>query len=132
MIYSEAYKALGFALANQRQHWSADSDTGVCISIWRAETRYAKETKTTWCDTREVAGPLEDWKDKTGNQKRIEHIKRALDEFEGFVDAVIVGGIPGEKFGDADPWLSAKRGARWQVTFLDPETGHFAANTVAL
>lgn len=132
MIYSEAFRTLGFALANQRQHWSAASETGVCISLWRSETRYTKETRTTWCDTRESASPLEAWKDKAGNQKRIEHLKRALEEFDGFADVVIVGGVPGEKFGDADPWLPAKRGARWKVSFLDPDTGHFAASTVAL
>lgn len=133
MKYTEAFKALGYTLANQRQHWSAESDQGVCISLWQSETAFDKVRKTSWCDTREMASALEQWKDKAGNKKRIEHLSRAMREFDGFVDVVIVAGTPGGSFGDAHPWHPQQyKNTRWKLSYFDPETGHFAASAVAL
>jgi hypothetical protein len=78
-------------------------------------------------NTQTHADPIEKWKSKPGNQKRIRHLRRAVNEFGGRVDVIIVSGTPGESYGTAQPWVAqgARAGTRWQVTSLDDATGHF-------
>ena len=80
-----------------------------------------------WMNTHVHADPIENWGHKPGNIKRIRHLRRALDEFGGRVDVVIVSGDPGVSYGTAQPWLAegGRASTFWQVTELDRETGHF-------
>jgi hypothetical protein len=82
--------------------------------------------------TRIHADPVDGWKDKPGNSKRIRHLRRALDEFNGRVDVVIVSGKPGESYGTAQPWLAvgARAGTHWIISDFEEETGHFEASLV--
>lgn len=83
-----------------------------------------------WLDTRAHGGPIERWGGAAGNRKRIEHIERAIGEFDGNVDVVVVRGKPGEGVDDAFPWLPERRkGYRWKITAFEPRTGHFRAET---
>src|SRR3546814_16039984 len=88
----------------------AERDDGVCITLWRTEIDW----KTLTMDSRVRGGPLGDWSGLPGNAKRIRHAKRALDEFGGTVDAIIVDGIPGQGVTGATPWNpDDRKGLRW-------------------
>ncbi|MEP7221557.1 MAG: hypothetical protein ABI673_02690 [Novosphingobium sp.] len=121
MQFVAAFNALGYTINNQRQDWSAEKPDGVCISLWTKETDW----KAMVMDSRIHAGAVELWGHKSGNTKRRKHARRALDEFDGWVDVVKVDGNPGEGYGNAAPWNPAERkGFRWRVTFLDDVSGH--------
>jgi hypothetical protein len=124
MKFTEAFRKLGYSVEAQRQDWTAEKADGVCISLWQKEM--GKRDGLQWMDTKVHATDNDGWRRKPGNRKRIRHLRRALDEFEGIVDVVIVQGFPGKGFGNAVPWLAADRhGTRWRVTYLEEETGHF-------
>lgn len=80
-----------------------------------------------WMDTRVHADPVENWQHKPGNRKRIQHLRRALDEFGGRVDVVIVSGDPGVSYGTAQPWINegSRAGTIWEIANFDDKTGHF-------
>jgi hypothetical protein len=131
MLFTEAFERMGYRVSAQRQDWSAENERGgVCISLWRKEM--GVRGGLPWMDTRVHADPLDGWKDKPGNRKRIRHLRRALDAFSGRVDVVIVSGKPGQGYGTAQPWLAegARAGSYWQVSNLDEDTGHFAVHLV--
>ena len=104
MKFVEAFSRLGYELAAPRQDWTAEKCDGVCISLWLKET--GMRDGMPWMDTRLHADPLEKWQHKPGNRKRIRHLRRAIEEFGGRVDVVIVSGDPGVSYGTAQPWVS--------------------------
>jgi hypothetical protein len=125
MQFVEAFETLGYKVEAPRQDWTAEKADGVCISLCKKEM--GTRGGLMWMDTQVYAGPLENWRDKPGNRKRIRHLRRALDEFAGRVDVVIVSGEPGISCGTAQPWVAdgGREGTYWEVTDLDDETGHF-------
>ena len=125
MKFVEAFERLGYSVEAPRQDWSAEKGGGVCISLWRKEM--GSRDGLLWMDTRVHAGPPEEWLDKSGNRKRVRHLRRALDEFGGRVDVVIVSGEPGVGYGTAQPWLveGSRSKTYWKVTELEDATGHF-------
>jgi hypothetical protein len=126
MQFSEAFRKLGYSLDVPRLDWTAEKGDGVCISLWQKEMGEREGLR--WMDTKVHATDNEVWRNKSGNRKRIRHLRRAIDEFDGIVDVVIVQGTPGEGYGNAVPWLATERlGTRWRVTYLEEETGHFEA-----
>jgi hypothetical protein len=126
--YSEAFSSLGYRLLSPRQDWTAEKDDGVCITIWQSEM--PREPGRPWLDTRIHCGPIEKWGNAAGNKKRIEHISRAVKEFGGKVDVIIVRGRPGEGVDEAFPWRPENRkGHYWKISNFDPQTGHFRAET---
>lgn len=123
MRYAEAFQRLGYDLRNPRQHWSCAAAHGVCVSLWRTEIDW-KERKF---DTLEDAGPTERWNPAGANQ-RVRDLVVARDEFDGWIDVVVVDGIPGKGVSNATPWDPAQRqGLRWRVISFDEATGHFRA-----
>jgi len=121
MKFVEAFNALGYDVENQRQDWSAEANGGVCLSLWSKETDW----KQLVMDTRTHASGWNDWGHKSGNKKRTRHARRALSEFDGWVDVVKIDGVPGVGYGTATPWIPAERqDYRWRITFLDDATGH--------
>jgi hypothetical protein len=122
MRYAEAFKKLGYDLPNPRQHWSCSSDEGVCLSLWRTEIDW----KGRKFDTREDAGPTETWNAAGANQS-LRDLIIARDDFDGWIDVVVVDGIPGEGVEKATPWRSDQRGQRWRLVDFDEATGHFRA-----
>jgi hypothetical protein len=121
MKYGEAFSKLGYQLVVPRQDWTAEKENGVCITAWKNNIDYSNWT----FDTRVHAKDWEEWGSKSGNKKRIRHATRALSDFHGWVDVVIVDGLPGEGVAKADPWIEKDRkGKRWCVTYLEEETGH--------
>lgn len=108
MKFTEAFAALGYELVDFRQDWTAEKNDGVCISLWRREMGTRDGLR--WMNTRVHADPIDQWQEKAGNRRRIDHLRRALDEFEGRVDVVIVSGTPGVSDGTAQPWTA--EGAR--------------------
>ncbi len=125
MQFVEAFNDLGYTVKAQRQDWSAEKEDGICISLWKKEM--GTRDGLLWMNTHVHADPIENWRQKPGNTKRIRHLRRALREFGGRVDVVIVSGEPGVSYGTAQPWLAEgeRAGSFWQVTELDDETGHF-------
>lgn len=125
MQFVEAFEALGYSVEVPRQDWSAGKPDGICISLWKKEM--GTRGGMLWMNTKVHADPLENWGGKSGNRKRIVHLRRALTEFKGRVDIVIVSGIPGVGYQSAQPWLpEGKRSdTYWQVTDFDEETGNF-------
>ncbi len=127
MKFTEAFRALGYEVAAPRTDWSAAKDSGVCLSIWSRETRFSPAGCA--FDTRVDAQPIAIWNHKPGHTRRLKHLARAVSEFSGAVDVVLVSGVPGAGYEDAHPWVPEKRKAAWIVTFFDPDTGHFAVET---
>ena len=125
MQFVEAFKHLGYKVEAQRQDWSSEKEDGVCISLWKKEM--GSRDGLLWMNTHVHADSIENWGRKPGNIKRIRHLRRAVDEFGGRVDVVIVSGDPGVSYGTAQPWVAegGRVGTYWQVTELDDETGHF-------
>lgn len=130
MQFTEAFERLGYTVHAPRRDWSAANGKGVCISLWQKEM--GVRDGLLWMNTRVHADPLEEWESKPGNRKRIRHLRRALDEFEGQVDVVIVSGELGDSYGTAQPWLSdgARAGTDRTVDDFDEETSHFEATLV--
>ncbi len=121
MQNSEAFLSLGYTLGAVRTDWSAESSEGICLTIWKREIDWSDWSM----DSRIRGGPIEQWGKKQGNKKRIVHAARALAEFEGWIDAILISGKPGQSYEDAQPWLPTdKGGKRWRVTFLDEFSGH--------
>jgi len=125
MQFVEAFNDLGYDVPNHRQAWSAEKSDGICITLWKAEM--GKRDGLMWMDTRVHADSWEDWGNKPGNKWRIGHLRRALGEFGGKVDVVIVSGKPGESYGTAQPWKAEGMRAHtyWQVSNFEETTGHF-------
>lgn len=125
MQFVEAFEHLGYSVGAPRQDWSADNANGICISLWRKEI--GTRDGVLWMSTKVHAGPIENWRNKPGNVKRIQHLLRAQREFGGRVDVVIVSGEPGKSYGTAQPWVAenGRADTHWQITEFDPETGHF-------
>jgi hypothetical protein len=127
MRYAEAFEKLGYDLHNPRQHWSCSSESGVCLSLWHQEIDW----KNHKFDTREDAGPPDTWNAAGANQRRRD-LAIAVDKFDGWIDVVVVRGVPGEGVDDASPWLPRQReGKRWRVTSFDNASGHFRAEIVS-
>lgn len=125
MKFTEAFKSMDYILDVPRSDWSAENSQGVCISLWKKEM--GTRDGSLWMNTRDHATPLENWQFKSGNQRRIQHLRKALAEHDGRVDVVIVSGDPGVSYGTAQPWLAEgkRTGTWWQITELDEATGHF-------
>ena len=125
MQFVEAFEHLGYRVEAPRQDWSAEKDDGICISLWKKEM--GTRDGLPLMNTLTHADPIENWGNKPGNGKRIRHLRRAVEEFEGRVDVVIVSGEPGASEGTAQPWgaTDGRAGTYWQVTELDTGTGHF-------
>lgn len=125
MQFVEAFEHLGYGVVAPRQDWTAEKADGVCISLWRKEM--GTRDGLLWMDTRVHADPIGNWGDKPGNRKRIRHLQRALTEFGGEVDAVIVSGEPGVSYGTAQPWIAegSRAGTYWQISAFDADSGHF-------
>ncbi len=129
MGYEEAFNKLGYQLANKRQDWSSEKPDGVCITIWSKEAVWTDGKP--YLDLWKLHPNGGDWETKSGHQKRIEHVMRAVDEFEGFVDVILVSGEPGEGYESASIWHPEKRrNHHWRITKLDRETGYFRAETL--
>lgn len=123
MRYGEAFNKLGYTLTVPRQQWSADKADGVCLTLWEVELD--PEFKRQRIDTRKNCGRHETWVTAHGNRLRIQHLSRAMDEFEGWVDVVLVRGTPGQGADEANPWIKKDRKSAWRVVQFEPDTGHF-------
>lgn len=127
MNFSSAFASLGYVLKAPRTDWSAENDTGVCLSLWAKEITFHGVSCS--FDTREKTNPIETWNCKPGFRRRQAHLRRAV-ETGGRIDVVIVSGTPGGSYEDAHPWKPEQRKSMaWFVTAFDPETGHFSAET---
>lgn len=123
MGYKESFRKLGYHLTNPRQHWSCASEAGVCLSLWRKEIDW----KNHKFDTREDAGPTDTWNAAGANQRKRDLVV-AMSKFGGWIDVVVVDGIPGEGVDKATPWEpDGRQGLRWRVTEFDEASGHFRA-----
>ncbi|MFZ1682114.1 MAG: hypothetical protein WAT70_13930 [Rhizobiaceae bacterium] len=129
MNYSAAFESLGYALANVRQDWSAAGSDGICISIWIREL--GRDRKRPYLDLWELHPEGGTFEAKSGHRKRTAHLERAVAEHGGFVDVVLVDGVPGESYGDAQPWDAQKRGGKWFISKFDPANGYFRAEVNA-
>ena len=131
MKFGEAYRSIGYDLDNVQTDWSALKDGhGVAISIWWAEVRV--ESGRPVFSTKELGRddtPATDA--RLGARKRFKHIQTAHSAFGGWVDAIILTGVPGEGYGSAEPWDPAKCGGQWRITKHEEETGHFLVELVA-
>ena len=110
MQYVRAFEALGYRPTNPRQDWSAENENGVCVTFWKSEVKWTP------------APPKFDlWQLHPGGESD-------WNEFEGWIDAVIVTGVPGNGVKDAMPWKPDQRmDHRWRITRFDPDSGYFSA-----
>lgn len=128
MIYTAAFKALGYTLDAPRKDWSARKDDGICVTLW--QDRIVMADGKLHFDTRQDA-PIEEWGDMHGNTLRKGHLAHALEKHDGYVDAIIVtGDSDSRSVKDADPWIAGRRrNMVWKITHLDGESGHFRVET---
>ena len=127
MQFVEAFKTLGYEVPSPRQDWSTEKPDGVCISLWTKEIVWAPTPPS--FDLWSLYEPGQnEWESLPGHSKRTRHLQRAVSEFGGKVDVVIVTGTPGENYGTTDPWLPDQRkNHAWRVTKFDKATGFFSA-----
>lgn len=126
MRFTEAFAKLGYKVAAPRTDWSASSEAGVCLSLWRTEIDWPSLT----FDTEINANPPETW-NAAGNNRRKLHVAEALERHNGWIDVVVVDGIPGDGVEDANPWNVRQRmGRRWRILDFEPTVGHFKAAAV--
>ena len=127
MQFVEAFEELGYKVPNPRQDWSAEKPDGVCITLWKADVNWVPPPPK--FDLWKLAEPGQnEWENLPGHSKRTRHLQRAMSDFDGKVDVVIVGGTPGEGYGTADPWLLQQRkNHTWRLTKFDEATGFFSA-----
>ena len=127
MQYVEAFKSFGYDVPNPRQDWSAEKDDGICITLWKKEVDWSPPPPQLDLWKKWTPGTA-DWEKLPGHKKRISHLKRAVSEFDGWVDVILVAGTPGEGCKDADPWLPEQRkNHRWRIQKFDEATGFFSA-----
>jgi hypothetical protein len=120
LLFTEAFRKLGYELIAHRTDWSAANANGVCLSLWKK-----RQTGAIWSWTRAYMPT----RSKIGVTKREMRAELSTpgsrsNEHGGWVDVVTIDGNPGESYGDAHPWYPAQRGKRWRVTFLEARTGH--------
>ncbi len=141
MKLKEAFKKLGYDLKIPRQDWSAENETGVCITIWQDEIKpnSNKHPSVSLWELHKTKQPFEE---QNGHKKRTRHLKRAMDSFDGHIDVVKVtvkktstGETPppgeiGRTIQMADPWISEERGGFWKITKFCHETGYFSAEVI--
>ena len=125
MQFAESFKKLGFPLESIRQDWSAEKPDGVCITLWRRELFHAGGLP--YFDLWQLHPNGGAWEQKPGHSKRTRHLVRAMEEFDGKVDVVLVMGEPGVSYDEAEPWDTVKRGGYWNITKFDPANGFFRA-----
>lgn len=126
MKYAEAFRSLGYSLTNIRQDWTAINDTGVCVTMWTEEIK--TKNKLLYLDLWELHPIKGGFETKSGHTKRTSHLIYALENFQGFVDAILVRGKVGVSYEDADPWDIEKRKGRWFISKFCPDTGYFRAD----
>ena len=127
MQYVEAFNSLGYQVPNPRQDWTAEKDDGICLTLWKVEVDWTPPAPRIDLWSRWAPGTT-DWEHLPGHAKRTRHLKRAVQDFDGWVDAIIVSGTPGEGYGIADPWIAAQRkNHKWKVLRFDETSGFFAA-----
>lgn len=126
MKFSEAFNRLGYKLEVPRLDWSATNENGVCISLWRSEIDWSSLS----IDTRVNCGPVSTW-NAAGSNKRKRHLEKALREHDGWIDMIVVDGVPGEGVDKATPWNpEERRGLRWRLFEFESPIGHFKARAV--
>ena len=127
MKFVEAFNSLGYERGNHQNAWSAEKDDGVCITIWQKEN-CVDDRGLPFNDIRDQVSSDADWLSKSGNRMRKKHIARALTEFDGRVDVIILYGEPGRSYENAEPWnVEQRHGRYWHVTEFDQNTGLFRA-----
>ena len=126
MQYVEAFNSLGYEVPNPRQDWSAEKPNGVCITLWKTEVAWTPPPPR--LDLWEKAEPgTKEWEELAGHKRRTKHLARAVAEFDGWVDVILVTGTPGEGYGNADPWLPKQRANHgWRIQRFDEATGFFS------
>ena len=116
--YVELFLKLGYDVPLPRSDVSAERAGGIALAIFRDELH----PKPLAFDTRSVP----DWESKRmhlpGNTKRIGHIEKALELFDGHVDVVLVDKSANGDSDGAEPWQRPK--SHWKITYFDPATGH--------
>ena len=127
MQYVEAFSSIGYDVPSPRQDWSAEKEDGVCITLWKVEIDWIPPPPRFDCWKTQTPGENE-WDMLPGNRKRARHIARALEEFGGWVDVIIVNGTPGEGYKSTDIWKPEQRMKhRWRIQKFDQATGFFSA-----
>ena len=125
MKFTEAFAFLGYRLENHQNEWSSESDTGVCITLWKSELSRENSLPAYELDLSDDEMGPNHWTTKSGHKKRTRHLTKAEEQFGGAVDVVLLDGPPGGPYEGASPWEKSKRGYGWKVAFLNRETGEF-------
>ena len=129
MNYVTAFNALGYEVPAPRTDWSAEKPEGVCITLWKSEVTWSPPQPHMDLWARFAPGTAE-WEAKPGHAKRTKHIQRAMTDFDGWVDVVIVTGTPGQGVESADPWrIEQRRNHAWRIKKFDSATGYFSIAT---
>jgi hypothetical protein len=127
MKYVEAFNSLGYKVPRPRLDWSAEKADGICITLWKVQVDWSPPPPRFDLWKHGTPGMM-DWEKLPGHGLQRQHIRRAMGEFGGKVDVVVVHGTPGQGFGDAEPWdASKRRGHTWRVTRIDEASGYYAA-----
>lgn len=130
MKFTEAFEALGYKLDNPQNEWSAQSDTGVCITVWQKESGVENGLPFYEHHLDAIHPDPSDWTNRSGHKKRARHLIAAEEKFGGNVDVVLLTGEPGISYGSAEPWDKKKRGGGWKLTKLNHETGSFRVDVI--
>ncbi len=128
MNYTETFSFLGYSLESIRADWSAEKSDGVCITIRNAQI--VPKSYPPRIDLWQLHPDGGEFVNKPGYIKRTRHLSRAVSDFGGKVDVILVDGDLEEPYKDAHPWDCEKRKASWMISKFDPESGYFCAEVV--
>jgi hypothetical protein len=125
-ILGPAFQTLGYKLPNVRTYWSAESETGICLTLWDALRDPNFDRKR--FDSKKNGRSIIHWGHKQGNTFRKRHIQQAIGKFNSWVDVVLLfeGTSKSRRVDRAEPWCLPEHQGRWRVTCFEANTGHFA------
>jgi hypothetical protein len=125
---AEAFGAFGAKGKNSRWSWSARTADGkVVMTFWKDQMNYSSEP----ISYSTFGGPnLALWKDRLGNQERIDNLKWARDNCSGLMHVVIIEAVDEQ----AQPRSIARsfphKRLLMKLIELNEETGEFSAINV--
>jgi putative transcriptional regulator len=125
MGYVEAFEKLGYTINPPFSDVSAEKSDGIALAIFRKEIDW----KAKIFDTALVARWEENRRNLPGNTKRIQHLRRAQNEFSGHVDVILHDQTADGTTAGAEPWVRPK--SHWQLTYFDEATGHHRIELVS-
>jgi hypothetical protein len=123
-----AFGHFGVPLENVQWSWSGVSDDGqtVAVVLWQDGVK-GRDGALVYLDDED---PDAEWRSRTGNKRRILHLKHALDALDGKFRAIIAKAVNVNDDPRKIEKCFPQEGVFWKIDSLDEVTGAFTAHVV--